>query len=113
MPEVLTLTWAAHPVTLLDRRDILEYIRLFMGYDAERFVRQIIDDLENDERETETRMNSDLDSYEASLESNARAFGEIKSHVEHLQVELEKSRINKTKANALLTQIVTEISNQL
>lgn len=58
--------------------------------------------------------NSDLGSYEASLESNARAFYDITDEVDALAKHIEEAkRINRETLSDGIEQIRTIISNQI
>ena len=113
MADVLTLKGTGEAAVLLKAHDIVDYVRRYMGNNAADYIRELIDELEDADRETERRMNSDLDAYESQLDSNRNAFNDIHDCVERLQNEIEKSRCDKMKIANMLTEIEKIITNQI
>ena len=113
MPDVLTLKALGRGVVLLNPRDILEHIDLFMGYDARKYVENIIDELEYEEKEIEKRMDSDLEAYEAFLSSNRTAFQDVLDCISTISEELAKKRTDKKRITKSIEVIEQIISNQI
>lgn len=101
------------PLVVFEPRDVLDVIDLYCGEDIARYLRDIFDNDTAEERAVELQVNTDLDSYEAQLESNSRAFCDIREEVEALKKEIEGTRINRVKVNDRLRIITILIDNQI
>lgn len=91
----------------LDDFQKLIYNRL--GREAE----QEIIKLRNAADYTEAKIDTDLASYESSLESNAVAFQDILKETKQMKVLLNTKRINRLSIYVLMDNIETLISNQI
>ena len=70
-------------------------------------IRRIILDLADQADYTEQKVDTDLESYEASLESNASTFGDIKDILNDSISQIEKSkRLDKDKLAKQLGRII-------
>lgn len=70
-------------------------------------MRQIILDLADQADYTEQKVDTDLDSYEASLENNASTFGDIKDILNDSINQIERSRrLDKDKLAKQLGRII-------
>lgn len=79
MAEVLLIK--DKPETIFEPRDFEYLLDKYLGYDASKYFRNLVEELQEAADLTEAKVNSDLDSYESSLESNTAAFQEIQEEV--------------------------------
>lgn len=84
-----------------------------MGTDARNYLSNEIEKLEYDANYTQAKIDTDLSSYEFSLESNTSCFIEILDIVEELKIITNSKRVNISKMNELLDNINTLINNQI
>lgn len=75
MPNVLMIR--DKPETIFTARDFEYHIEQCMGYEAAAYFRELFEDAEAEVESAKRGENTDLASYEASLESNTRAFQDI------------------------------------
>lgn len=101
------------PVTVFSPYDVLDIVDRYCGWDMARYLRSLFDSYADADRECEARLNTDLDSYEASLESNTTAFQDILTEIEGLEKELGRTRLNRENLRKRLNVITTIISNQI
>lgn len=88
-------------------------VEQFMGYDAENYFRELIEKLQDEADYTTSKVDTDLESYEASLESNTACFQDILEVTEQMKTILEAPRMNKNKMFKLIEQVQKEINNQI
>jgi Spy/CpxP family protein refolding chaperone len=108
MAETLYLPDGSMEV-LFSRDDFQRLVYEKLGYDAEQKLIEII----NEADYTKAKVDTDLESYEASLESNTRCFNDLLDNIEELKKLLQQKRFDRTKAFKLLDQMETQISNQI
>lgn len=108
MAETLYLPDGSMEV-LFSRDDFQRLVYEKLGYDAEQKLIEII----NEADYTQAKIDTDLESYEASLESNTRCFNDLLEGIEELKKLLESKRLDKTKMFKLLDQMETQINNQI
>lgn len=94
---------------IFSRDDFQRLVYEKLGYDAEQKLIEIIKEADY----TQAKVDTDLESYEASLESNTRCLNDLLDDIEGLKNLLENKRLNKTKMAKLLDQMETKISNQI
>lgn len=99
--------------TLLQPKDFLYLVEKYMGYDVETYFENLISILQEEVEDAQDKEQSDIGSYEASLESNTRCFIDIQEAMEEMQLILEAPRINKNKLFKLIEQVQTKINNQI
>lgn len=99
--------------TVFEPTDFEYLVERYMGYDAEKYFRQLTEILQDKVEEARDKTNSDLGSYEASLESNTACFQDILDVTEQMKIILEAPRMNKNKMFKLIEQIQREINNQI
>ena len=99
--------------TLFEFRHFLELVEDCMGYDAARWVRTHVEQAESAADYTTARVESDLSSYEASLESNHRAFQDIQTEAAAITQVLQGSRVDRQKIAHSVREIGKIISNQI
>lgn len=100
-------------VTMFKGEDFLEVVDQYMGGEASRWLREHLEALEKEADYTTQKVDTDLKSYEASLESNARAFQDIQDQVIGLMNHLEEKRMDRQKINAIAGQIMKIVKNQI
>jgi 3-oxoacyl-[acyl-carrier-protein] synthase III len=105
MAETLYLNDNAMAVILSDK-DFTDLVFDYMGSDAENKVREYIRLSDEAEHAVET----DLASYESSLESNTACFNEVLEIVKQIR---NTARLEKSKLHKLLNEIEKLISNQI
>ena len=120
MPDMLVLKGTGEAVTIFDPRELLEYVDRYMGLDVRTYMETLLHEKEALALEHEAyidseemRLNSDLESYESSLEENARAFSDVLAIVDTLQIELTKPQIDKMKTKKMLQTIADTAIDQL
>ena len=101
MPNVLMIR--DKPETIFTARDFEYHIEQCMGYE----------DAEAEVESAKRGENTDLASYEASLESNTRAFQDILETLTSMEEMLYKQRVNKPKIAELISVIRKTINNQI
>lgn len=104
--------------TIFEARDFEYLLDKHLGYDASKYFRELVEELKEAADETEAKVNTDLGSYEASLESNTRAFQDIEDVCRSMIAEfnLEEGR-NKLAAlrpwRNKVQEILKIINNQI
>lgn len=99
--------------TVFEPKDFQYLVEQFMGYDAEKYFRELIEKLQDEADYTTSKVDTDLESYEASLESNTACFQDILEVTEQMKSILEAPRMNKNKMFKLIEQVQKEINNQI
>lgn len=98
--------------TLLQPKDFQYLVEKYMGYDAETYFRDMVENLQDEADYTKAKIETDLNAYEASLESNTACFQDILEVMERMKSILAASRMDKRKMFKLIEQIQSEINNQ-
>ena len=117
MTKVITLKDGSYE-PILQPEDFQRLIDQHLGYDAEKYFQQLIEDYESRIKEAEDGTNSDLRSYEMSLESNTRAFQDIGEICLTMISEFNREG-GRNKLNALrpwykrISKIIDIITNQI
>lgn len=101
------------PETIFDARDFEYHIEQCMGYEAAAYFRELFEDAEAEVESAKRGENTDLASYEASLESNTRAFQDILETLTSIEEVLYEQRVSKTKIAELISAIRKTINNQI
>ena len=99
--------------TVFEPTDFEYLVERYMGYDAEKYFREMIEKLQEEAICTKAKVDTDLGSYEASLESNTACFQDILDITEQMKSILEAPRMNKNKMFKLIEQVQKEINNQI
>jgi len=94
---------------LFSRDDFKRLIYEKLGSDAEQKLIEIIQEADY----TQAKVNTDLESYEASLESNTRCFNDLLDSIKEAKQLLNEKRLNKNRMVKLLDEIEKLISNQI
>lgn len=101
------------PITVFKPQDVLDIVDRYCGYDIADYLRDLFDRYESNDRELEAKTDSDFESYEAQVESNAAAFQDILAEVEGLNAELEQPRLNRDRLRNRLSTVSKILSNQI
>lgn len=99
--------------TLFEPKDFQYLVEKHMGYDAETYFRTLVEELQSEADYNEKKLDTDLESYEASLESNARCFNDLLDSIKEAVNLLDEKRLNKTQMGKLLSQMEKQIKNQI
>ena len=111
-PVVVSLKdGSAH--TLFKFRDFLELIDQEMGMDAAKWLESHMNQLEAAADYTTAKVETDLSGYEASLDSNTRAFQDIQAEAAAIMEILEGKRIDRQKIAHAIREIGKIIKNQI
>lgn len=94
-------------------KDFEFLVEKYMGYDAEKYFREYAEKADEEVRSAKVGENTDLESYEASLESNTACFQDILEVMEQMKTILEAPRMNKNKMFKMIEQVQKEINNQI
>lgn len=111
-PVVVSLKDGSHH-TLFEFRHFLELVDQAMGFDAAKWLEAHVKRLEDAADETTAKVDSDLSSYEASLESNTRAFQDIQEAAARIMEQMQAPRINREKIIGSVREIGQIINNQI
>jgi len=111
MPHVLMIR--DKPETIFDAKDFEYHIEQCMGYEAAAYFRELFEDAEAEVESAKRGENTDLASYEASLESNTRAFQDILENLTSIEDLLYKQKVSKTKIAEQISVIRKTINNQI
>lgn len=98
---------------ILSADDFKRMIELYMGDEAAAYFGDIVASANEAVRSANDRTNSDLLSYEASLESNSAAFFDILDVLKNISDILGSKRINRNKIADYVGEISKIISNQI
>ena len=104
--------------TLFQFRDFLELVDQKMGMDARKFLEERIGELEEAADYTTQKVESDLTSYESSLDSNRTAFQDIEEVCRGLISDFNKET-GRNRVAALepwrnkIEEIIKIINNQI
>ena len=99
--------------TLFKFRDFLDLVDQKMGLDAAKWLETHVNRLEVAADYTTAKVETDLTSYEASLDSNKTAFMDIQTEVETITAILREKRINRDDISKVVQKICKIIENQI
>lgn len=99
--------------TILEPKDFQYLVEKHMGWDAEKYFENLISKLQEQADYTQAKVDTDLESYEASLESNTRCMNDILDDLKAMETILNAKRMDKQKLFNLIEQIETKINNQI
>lgn len=97
-------------VILFDDNDFVRLIYERLGREAEQKLLSLINNANEAKHYAEMKYNSDMNSYELSLENNTAAFQEILEIIEQIR---NTPRLEKTRLHKFLNEIEKLISNQI
>lgn len=99
--------------TLFKFRDFLELVDQEMGMDAAKWLEAHVGHLEEAADYTAAKLDTDLTSYESTLDSNRTAFMDIQYQAETITGILQEKRINRQKIAHCVREIGSIIKNQI
>jgi hypothetical protein len=104
--------------TILQPEDFQYLLDDYLGYDAAKYFQRLIEKYESQIKEANDETNSDLTSYESSLESNTRAFQDIeelcRSMVSEFNLEEGRNKLATLRPwYKRIAEIITIINNQI
>jgi chromosome segregation ATPase len=88
--------------------DLKKLINEQIGFEAAQMFQEVV----NAADEVKQRLESELSSYEASLDASNAAMREIKDAVMELEALISQSKIDRKAVQAKLDHIIREIANQ-
>jgi len=117
MADVITLKDGSVEI-IFEPKDFQYLVEKHLGYDAETYFRTLIEKLQKEADYTQVKVNTDLEAYEASLESNTRAFIDIeeicRSMIEDFNKEQGRNRLAALRPwRNKVEQIIKIINNQI
>ena len=98
---------------ILSPNDFKQMIDLYMGDEAAAYFGDIVASANEAVRAARDKTDSDLLSYEASLDSNSAAFFDILDVLKNISDVLASKRINRNKIAEYVGEISKIISNQI
>lgn len=98
---------------ILSSDDFKKMVDLYMGDEAAAYFGEIVASANEAVRAISDKTNSDLSSYEASLESNATAFTDIQEELANISEVLDSKRMSRDKIAHSVREISKIISNQI
>lgn len=98
---------------ILSSDDFKKMVDLYMGDEAAAYFGEIVASANEAVRAISDKTNSDLSSYESSLESNSAAFFDILDVLKNISDILSSKRINRNKIADYVGEISKIISNQI
>ncbi len=99
--------------TIFEPKDFKYLVEKHMGWDADKYFENLISELQEQADYTQAKVDTDLESYEASLESNTRCMNDILDDLKAMETILNAKRMDKQKLFNLIEQIETKINNQI
>jgi hypothetical protein len=117
MADVITLKDGSVEI-IFELKDFQELIDQELGHEAAKYFQLLVENYETRIEEAEEGTNSDLRSYEMSLESNMRAFQDIEEICRTMISEFNREE-GRNKLNALrpwhkrISKIIDIINNQI
>lgn len=98
---------------ILGTDDFKKMIELYMGDEAAAYFGEIVASANEAVRDAQDKTNSDLLSYESSLESNSTAFFDIQEELANISEVLDSKRMSRDKIANSVREIKKIISNQI
>jgi hypothetical protein len=93
--------------------DYINIISNKCGRDVEQWLNNFIEELIEEADKTSKIIDTDLRSYEMSLESNATCFIDVLEHLKELEGLLWAKRVNKDKVQDVIDYIKEQINNEI
>lgn len=98
---------------ILSSDDFKKMVDLYMGDEAAAYFGEIVASANEAVRAISDKTNSDLSSYESSLESNSTAFFDIQEELKNISEVLDSKRMSRDKIARSVHEINKIISNQI
>lgn len=111
-PCMLTLSDGSNHI-LFQSRDFLDLVDEKMGVEARKWLEERVGGLEEMADYTAAALNSDIQSYESSLDSNRDAFEAIQTQAAAIMAVMQAPRINRAKIVHAIREIGEILKNQL
>ena len=111
-PVVVSLKGGSNH-TLFKFRDFLDLVDQEMGMDAAKWLEAHVNQLEAAADYTTAKVETDLTSYESTLDSNRTAFMDIQYQAETNTGVLQEKRISRDKISHAIREIGKIINNQI
>lgn len=95
---------------VFSQNDFEYLVEKYMGVDAARYLSRCLSDANEAARAAKEGLETDLASYEASLEDNTNAFLDIQENVEVISNALSQNRLNRERiaqANRRISKILS------
>lgn len=99
--------------TLFEFRHFLELVEDRIGYDAAKWLRTHVEQVEEAADYTQAKVDTDLTAYESGLESNRGAFQDIQTEAAAIMEVLQGKRVDRQKIAHSVREIGKIISNQI
>ena len=99
--------------TLFEFRHFLELVEDHMGYDAAKWLRTHVEQVEEAADYTQAKVDTDLTAYESGLESNRGAIQDIQTEAAAIMEVLQGKRVDRQKIAHPVREIGKIISNQI
>lgn len=112
MPHVMTLKDGKNE-TIFNFNDVLRLVDQYMGDEPKRWLEAHVGELQQAADYTTVKVDTDLSSYEASLESNRTAFGEILEQLKAVTEQMQSPRVNRQPVIHAVKEIAKIINNQI
>jgi hypothetical protein len=113
MDEPFVMTVNRENTTILGLNDFLYLVEKHMGTEAVKYIGRTLENAAETVKEAEAGLNTDLLSYESSIESLTRALQDIEEEVENVENLLEAKRINRDKIHESIMKIHRRISQEI
>ena len=84
-------------VMILEPKDALEVVERCCGYEMAGYLRDVLAAQDLAKYEAKQRVNSDIRSYEATLDDHRCAFSDLLDLIDQMQEVLNAKRINRDK----------------
>ena len=94
---------------LNDIEDFQTIVRTHLGSAAEQFVK----DLKTEADYTKARINTDLDSYEGTLDSNRSCLCNVLEILEQLEEHVTDERLNRAKILSNIKEMMDLVSHEI
>lgn len=112
MPHVMTLKDGKNE-TIFSFNDVLYLVDQYMGCEVKRWLEAHVGELQQAANYITAKVDTDLSSYEASLESNTAVFGEILEQLKAVTEQMKSPRVNRQPVINAVTEIAKIINNQI
>ena len=96
----LNVKGESQKIMVCEPADTLDVIERLCGEDIAQYIREAFNQRTLEEFRIKEELNSDLSSYEASLESDNSAFTDALDGLDKLDAELNKPRLNRDNLRA-------------
>ncbi len=98
---------------VLQPSDFKYVVEKYIGYDAGRYFESLLTELQMRADQARLKIDTDLDSYEASLDSNLRCFNDLLDIGEEFRQLARANRIDRKKLLHLIDRMESTITNQI